>query len=639
MLRWTLLAAWARFAYKTHELMCACCVCAETRELYGLQQRVTAAQRLAAAGHKMLCQMAADTLHRSSIRQYVLPLSSMQPGGALAVYHAGRRLAEQQKQQQASPQGSGKPGATQLLLQVASISTALQDRHLQLQVCVRPELHAENKQLAAWSGALLQPCHAELLVWHASHPGGTSNSEWSWDAISGELTITCSLAVDLLLQLHSLNDSTSGAAQPGHSNSEQAAAGIAGGQHLEAGQAQLAHVLAAAAEQVAGTHERSSRSSSSQQMAQGTEAIQLQAAVAVSARCSSQAVVQHEARQPFQQGHALLMRQRAQLLAPALALLHLQPLQVSTQDLLVHQLTGTTPLDAGRPVSAHAAAAAGVKAGDQVTAQTPVRASKQAGAAEHGRRSSMGLPAGASEVVPPTPCSADDGFDGELGVIPDSQEGQEGESEQQQEPHERRQQLQQWWQSQQQRQQASGLSGPEHANGAAAAPAVGAEGMDWEAAQSSDRDDVLPAHAGSLPAAGRSKQLMLQSPHVDLQLVPTALLRMQCFQTVQEGSQRLRLALQPARSPHAPVLQGHAGPVGSGGGVLDFVSLGPHQLHVTVSAPSQHSLGCLEQLLLLAVRQLPGVSDPVGCSLLAAEGVALPVQATASTPHEPVAEA
>jgi hypothetical protein len=561
------------------------------------------------------------------MRQYVLPLSSMRPGAALAVYHAGRQLAEQQHQQQqeqqqeqAPPQGGSQPGPTQLLLQVVSISTALQDRQLQLQVCVRPELRALNKQLATWSGALLQPCHAELLMWHASQAGVTSSSEWSWDALSGQLTITCSIAVDLLLQLHSLDRSTPGAAQSGYSNSKQAAAGTAGSQHPAAGQAQLAHVLAAAAEQVAGgVHESSSRANSGQQVAQGTEDIQLQAAVALSAHCSNQAVAQYEARQPSQQQHAQLVLQRAQLLAPALALLHLQPFQFAAQDLLMHQLTGSTSPDADRLVSAHPAAAAGANAGAHVTAQTPVKASKQAGAAEHSRRSSMGLTAGASEVVPPTPCSADDG---ELGVIPDSQEGQEDDSEQQQEPHERRQQLQQWWQSQQQRQQSSGLSGPERANGAAAA-APGAESMDWEAAQDGDRGDALSAHAGLLPAAGSSKQLMLQSTHVDLQLLPTALLRMQCFQTVQEGSQRTRLVLQTGRSAHAPVLQAHAGPIGSGGGVLDFVSLGPHQLHVTVSAAGQHSLRCLEQLLLLAVRQLPGVSDSFAHSLLAAAGVRL----------------
>jgi hypothetical protein len=125
------------------------------------------AQRLATAGHKQLCQLAADTLHYSTVRQYALPLCSLEPQVALATYNAGRQLAEQQWQH-AAPQAAGSVGRMQLLLQVVSISSSLQGQQLQLQVCVRPELQcAQGQRRTAWSGALLQPCHAELLLWHA----------------------------------------------------------------------------------------------------------------------------------------------------------------------------------------------------------------------------------------------------------------------------------------------------------------------------------------------------------------------------------------------------------------------------------------------------------------------------------------
>lgn len=562
------------------------------------------AQRLAAAGHKQLCQMAADTLYHSSVRQHVLPLSSMQPGAALAVYRAGRQLAE--KQQHAAEQAVQGPLTTQLLLQVSNVSTRLQNHILQVQACLRPELQSmrtPDGQAVKWCGALLQPCHAELLLWHAGAAGVTTSSTWSWDAVSGQLTVTSVVSIDLLLQLRSLRSSKQGTAQA-IDMPAQAAGVDAQAKHLQDGHAGVAHALATAAQRVAGgmASDATSSTHTGSHAADLWSTVELHAAVAVSACCSNQAVVQWEARQQPQlqmMSHRLL--QRAKLLEPALALLHLEPLRVSAQDLLVYQLTGTAPgSHAGFKPAQHAAGVA-AQAGEQVPAQTPVRPKAAVRMVKHGRRSSMGLAAGMPDVVPPTPCSADES-DGEPGVIPDSQED---DLEQQQGPHERRQELQQWWQSQQQRQQPAGSPEPVKVNGAAAA---GAGGTDWEVAKDASKANEQSLDVQVSPAA-KSRQLLLQSATVDLQLLTTNLQRMQCFQCVRSTSQHQRLLLQAAGARQAQ--QGRvAGSMDLG--VLDLLSLAAHALLVTITASCQHTLERMEQLLLLAVRQLPGVSSCFG---------------------------
>jgi hypothetical protein len=207
------------------------------------------------------------------------------------------------------------------------------------------------------------------------------------------------------------------------------------------------------------------------------------------------------------------------------------------------------------------------------------------------------------DIVPPTPCSGDES-DGDLSVIPDSQED---EDEQQQGPHDSRQQLQEWWQTQQQRQQTADTAGQKETS-APAPGCAGAEGMDWEAGQDSDRGLVPAGYA--ISAAGSSRQLLLQSGTADLQLLPAVLLRMQCFQLLHgTGRQQQQLMLLGAACPRATGQAAQAQPCCSDHDcVLGFAALGAQEALVTLRTPDRHSLERLQQLLLLAVRQLPGVS-------------------------------
>jgi hypothetical protein len=553
------------------------------------------AQRLVSSGHKQLCQLAADTLYSSTVRQYVLPLSSLEPQVALATYNAGCQLAEQQWQH-AAPQVAGEVGPMQLLLQVVSVSSSVQGQQLQLQVCVRPELQcAQGQQRTAWSGALLQPCHAELLLWHASTAGVTASSTWSWDAISGHLTVSCAVPAEVLLQLHSVSTNGLKCAVAASAQTACSSTGV-----LADAQTHVARALAAAAERIAArAHLSNTGSGTGASLWQG---VQLQAAVAVSACCSSQAAVQWDAHPQQQQSTAAQrVLQRVQLLTPAMALLHLPPLQAAAQDLLLQLLPSSTP-DGGPtvpqvalPVTAAVAQAAAPEA-----AQTPVKASAAGHATAHGRRSSTWPASGMLDVVPPTPCSGDESN----GVIPDSQED---EDEQQQGPHDSRQQLHEWWQTQQQRQQTADTAGQEEMS-APVPGRAGAEGVVWEAGQDSGRGLVLAEYATS--AAGGCRQLLLQSETVDLQLLPTVLLRMQCFQLLHgTGRQQQQLVLLGEACPR---VTGRAAQAQCCGGdhdcVLGFAALGAQEALVTLRTPDSHGLDRLQQLLLLAVRQLPGVS-------------------------------
>jgi hypothetical protein len=589
-------------ASSCHAAVLTSCADADTRELSAWQQRFVTAQRLAAAGHRHLCQMAADTMYRSTVRQFVMPVGLVAPGAAQAVYEAGRQLGSQQQQALAALPPSAVPMQPdlQLLLQVVSIDSSLQDSQLQLQVCVEPSLqcmlpHEQGVNMPAWRGALLQLCHAELLLWHAGTAGVTVRSSWSWDPVAGQLMITATTGFDTLLQLHSIHSTDLDQAHAGTSSASREHS-VHGGKASNAvhGQLEVAQALAAAVRRLTGSVLGCSSSMGSCCQS-GT--LQLQAAIAVSACYSTQAVVQWESscqQQQLTAGQRLL--QRTQLLSPAVALLHLQPVRVSVQDILLQKVAAQTPglmlapLPAAADLTMTVAARAGapMQADSHDAMQTPVKAS----AAGHVMGDSAGLP----DVVPATPCS----------VIPDSQEDEELHSHG---PHERQQQLQQWWQSQR---QPAALSAPGSQAGHGVAD-VSSPGKDGNSRQGAASD----VQATAAPAGQHVKLLLVQSSSAGLQLLPSILQRMQCFQAVHSqaaGSSSLcqQFVLKAAgQHPVGPQQQLSAADLSTGSSsdaMLNLVPVDVHSILVKLAAPAVPLLGTLHQLLGLALRQMPEVS-------------------------------
>jgi hypothetical protein len=85
---------------------------------------------------------------------------------------------------------------------------------------------------------------------------------------------------------------------------------------------------------------------------------------------------------------------------------------------------------------------------------------------------------------------------------------------------------------------------------------------------------------------------------------------MQCFQLLHgTGRQQQQLVLLGEACPR---VTGRAAQAQCCGGdhdcVLGFAALGAQEALVTLRTPDSHGLDRLQQLLLLAVRQLPGVS-------------------------------
>lgn len=665
---------------------------AETRELCVLQRRVVTAQRLAAAGHRRLCQMTADTLYRSSVRQFVSPVSSGGIDGALAVYHAGRQLAAQQPTPQAAAAAlcqaaAGEGPVRQLLLEVVSVDSKLAGRLLQLQVSVRPVLqysqpsqHAAGGQVAqqqqqqagaplrhraehaavgdgttstqqhVWQGPLLQPCHAELLLWHASTPGVPAASSWSWDAISGVLTITASITTSSLLQLHNSSEALTGGqlwAPAGCLPQQQQQLSTAGAGHQmgsSTSQVDVAQAMAAAASRAAcGTTypAGSSESGNNSTRLAPWEVVQVHAAVAVSACCSSQAVAQWEGQRQQQQSTVQWALQQSGMLAPAMALLHIQPFEVPMEQLLLQELMGTGARPSQLTETGLEQAVPGA-AGDPVQ-HTPLKTTAATlppaaeGAAPGGSSmrvpGSMACTAAAPDVVPPTPCSGDDSYNGS-GVIPDSQEGEDDSQSN----------MQQVWQ-QQVPQAAVGAAGTGRptaqsaaAGGAkaacldAAAAALGTRGSADEvmAHQPAAEEPGAPlrpmASVDRCAGVGSSRtHLLVRSQKADLHPLSELLQSKPCFQAhcsraAVPGAQdppSTRGGVQLGAGQQLVVLQFHGygvtAPCSSGthslcSGAVTLLYLSSNALHATLAASSKPCLCALEQLLLLAIKQFPQVS-------------------------------
>jgi hypothetical protein len=277
-----------------------------------------------------------------------------------------------------------------------------------------------------------------------------------------------------------------------------------------------------------------------------------------------------------------------------MALLHLQPVSVSVQDILLHQvsthLPGPTSAQPPAAADLHAAAATHAAAvnheGGNGAMQTPVKAS----AADQVFGDSAGVP----DVVPPTPCS----------VIPDSQEDEEQHSKG---PHERRQQLQQWWQSQQ---QPAAMSAQGRAGLADAEPNSPVAGGNSRQGAASDMQ------ATAAPAGQHVKLLLVQSSGTGLQMLPSILQRMQCFHAVHSraagSSNPCQQYVLQAASQHPPSFQQQLGAANLSTGsandaMLSLVPVDVHSILVKLAAPALPLLGTLQQLLALALQQLPEV--------------------------------
>ncbi|KAF6261070.1 hypothetical protein COO60DRAFT_821721 [Scenedesmus sp. NREL 46B-D3] len=135
-----------------------------------------------------------------------------------------------------------------LLLALVSSNTQLAGDQLQLVIQLKPHLqlhrtaqhkHLQQQQLgskdrtveegrssstassssSSWWGPLLQPCHAECVLWHADISPVTSQSSWQWDAVTGLLTVHAVVPLSLQLTLASQASSSSGAGFQGLSSS------------------------------------------------------------------------------------------------------------------------------------------------------------------------------------------------------------------------------------------------------------------------------------------------------------------------------------------------------------------------------------------------------------------------------------
>ncbi|KAF8058102.1 hypothetical protein HT031_005762 [Scenedesmus sp. PABB004] len=395
----------------------------ESLELSALQGRLQEVHRVSMAVHQQLCQLAADRVQGSTARQLVLPLAAADdPTAPVAAYQLGRRIAAAQQQQlaalrrlQAAPGRAGggapcpQPGDVRLSLELLACATTLRGGALQLEVRVKPQLQLQLPDArgdVSWWGPLLQPCHAELALWHAGAAPVTSQSSWRWDGLAGELTLHAELASDGLLALAAASSSAAGGGDRG----AQQAGGAAGDGAPYVGVARAIAAAAAAAAQ-AGTV--------------AAAGLQLQAAVVMAASCSRQAAVQLEADAaadtPREATRAV---QASQLLAPATALLHLPPVAVPLQQLLSRRLGASA--DAGLPASGGCGAVAAPAAGDAM--RTPLRpppaGARAGGASWPGPAAASAASAGGIDMVPPTPCSAVDD-EGGL-VIRDSQASEDG---------------------------------------------------------------------------------------------------------------------------------------------------------------------------------------------------------------------
>jgi hypothetical protein len=136
----------------------------------------------------------------------------------------------------------------------------------------------------------------------------------------------------------------------------------------------------------------------------------------------------------------------------------------------------------------------------------------------------------------------------------------------------------------------------------------------------------MPSSGAAAERAGRSgysaRQLLLKADAADLTLLPVLLQREQCFEVVQPATDvllsahqqedggtdtlcRLVLQLSSSLSAHAAVgQQQHPA------ALLELLYISTREVHVTLLSPPvpAASLDALEQLLLLTVRRLPGVS-------------------------------
>jgi hypothetical protein len=135
--------------------------------------------------------------------------------------------------------------------------------------------------------------------------------------------------------------------------------------------------------------------------------------------------------------------------------------------------------------------------------------------------------------------------------------------------------------------------------------------MDWEAGGIGSAGHAHGEYATAL-AAGRCRQLLVTSSTANLQQLPAVLQRMQCFHAAFISDQHHRLLLSAAghQAGHA-VQQLPAHPAdgsAAGDSVLDLVFLRPRELLAVLASNSKHTLDCLEELLLGAMRVLPGVS-------------------------------
>jgi hypothetical protein len=324
---------------------------AETSDLSALQLRLSQGQRITAAAHRQLCQLAADRLQGSTARQYCLPLARVSdPAAAVAAYqigkHIGQQLQEVQEQLQPAdeqPQQGRQQQGLQLLLELESTSTQLLGDQLQLLVQLTPRLQLQHTELqqtrqqqqqqeqpdhqqqpatrnrtaeggsrsSSWWGPLLQLCHAECVLWHADVSPVTSQSSWQWDAVTGMLTVQALLPLSLLVQLalgsHTSSSSSTGTCSGGLNSIRQqamptaasaaaiaSAAGAAGSIDAYVGAARAMGVAAATA---AGIDNSSSSSSICGASIAGAPAVQLHAAVVVAACCSPQAVAQMKNKQ------------------------------------------------------------------------------------------------------------------------------------------------------------------------------------------------------------------------------------------------------------------------------------------------------------------------------------------------------
>jgi hypothetical protein len=319
---------------------------AETSDLSALQARLSQGQRVTAAAHRQLCQLAADRLQGSTARQYCLPLARVSdPAAAVAAYQIGRQIGQQlqEVQEQLQPadeqaQQDRQHQCLQLLLELESCSTQLVGDRLQLVVQLKPRLQLQHPQLqqarqqqqhehkhhqqqaagrhqtvegggnsssSSWWGPLFQPCHAECVLWHADVSPVTSQSSWQWDAVTGLLTVQALLPLSLLVQLASGSRANSSSSMStglgGLSSIRQQAMPTAGSAAATATAAAAAGsadayvgaaaAMAAAAATAAGISNSSSSSICGASMTDAPE-VQLHAAVVVAACCSPQAVAQ-----------------------------------------------------------------------------------------------------------------------------------------------------------------------------------------------------------------------------------------------------------------------------------------------------------------------------------------------------------